>query len=80
MVWQKAIEVGLPKRMIEEASANEQSLIDQSKRVIVGVNKYKLGKEAETQVLEIDKVKVRNEQIAQLQRIRATRDNDANIK
>ncbi|WP_367890283.1 hypothetical protein [Hafnia paralvei] len=44
------------------------------------MNKYKLGKEAETQVLEIDKVKVRNEQIAQLQRIRATRDNDANIK
>ena len=66
--------------MIEEASANEQSLIDQSKRVIVGENKYNLGKEAETQVLEIDKVKVRNEQIAQLQRIRATRDNDANIK
>lgn len=73
----KAIEVGLPKRMIEEASANEQSLIDQGKRVIVGVNKYKLDKEAETQVLEIDNIKVRNEQIAQLQRIRATRDNDA---
>lgn len=28
--------------MIEEASAREQSLIDQGKRVIVGVNKYKL--------------------------------------
>ena len=38
----KAIEAGLPKRMIEEASAREQSLIDQGKRVIVGVNKYKL--------------------------------------
>ncbi len=40
----KAIEAGLPKRMIEEASAREQSLIDQGKRVIVGVNKYKLEK------------------------------------
>ncbi|AHM74248.1 methylmalonyl-CoA mutase [Yersinia hibernica] len=73
----KAIEVGLPKRMIEEASAGEQALIDQGKRVIVGVNKYKLEKEADTQVLEIDNVKVRNEQIAQLNDIRARRDNDA---
>ncbi|MFA3761266.1 methylmalonyl-CoA mutase [Yersinia sp. 2466 StPb PI] len=73
----KAIEVGLPKRMIEEASASQQSLIDQGKRVIVGVNKYKLETEAETQVLDIDNVKVRNEQIAQLKRIRAERDNSA---
>ncbi|MDN0124622.1 methylmalonyl-CoA mutase [Yersinia aleksiciae] len=73
----KAIEVGLPKRMIEEASADQQSLIDQGKRVIVGVNKYKLAQEAETEVLEIDNVKVRNEQIALLKRIRAERDNDA---
>ncbi|SUX70390.1 Methylmalonyl-CoA mutase [Citrobacter freundii] len=47
----KAIEAGLPKRMIEEASAREQSLIDQGKRVIVGVNKYKLDKEDDTSVL-----------------------------
>ncbi|WP_145493035.1 methylmalonyl-CoA mutase [Yersinia aleksiciae] len=73
----KAIEVGLPKRMIEEASADQQSLIDQGKRIIVGVNKYKLAQEAETEVLEIDNVKVRNEQIALLKRIRAERDNDA---
>ncbi|EEV9404277.1 methylmalonyl-CoA mutase [Escherichia coli] len=68
----KAIEAGLPKRMIEEASAREQSLIDQGKRVIVGVNKYKLDHEDETDVLEIDNVMVRNEQIASLERIRAT--------
>ncbi len=68
----KAIEAGLPKRMIEEASAREQALIDQGKRVIVGVNKYKLDHEDETDVLEIDNVMVRNEQIASLERIRAT--------
>ncbi|HBD1145122.1 methylmalonyl-CoA mutase [Escherichia coli] len=68
----KAIEAGLPKRMIEEASAREQSLIDQGKRVIVGVNKYKLDHEDETDVLEIDNVMVRNEQIASLEHIRAT--------
>ncbi|OWF78929.1 methylmalonyl-CoA mutase [Yersinia rohdei] len=73
----KAIEVGLPKRMIEEASAGEQSLIDQGKRVIVGVNKYQLAQEADTPVLEIDNIKVRNEQIAQLTQMRATRDNKA---
>ncbi|MCL6746800.1 methylmalonyl-CoA mutase [Kosakonia sp. R1.Fl] len=73
----KAIESGLPKRMIEEASAREQSLIDQGKRTIVGVNKYKLDKEAVTPILEIDNVKVRNEQIAALEQIRATRDSAA---
>lgn len=54
-----------------------EALIDQGKRVIVGVNKYKLDHEDETDVLEIDNVMVRNEQIASLERIRATRDDAA---
>lgn len=54
-----------------------ESLTDQGKRVIVGVNKYKLDHEDETDVLEIDNVMVRNEQIASLERIRATRDDAA---
>ncbi|HDL7480321.1 TPA: methylmalonyl-CoA mutase [Yersinia enterocolitica] len=73
----KAIETGLPKRMIEEASAREQSLIDQGKRVIVGVNKYKLDKEDITDVLEIDNIKVRDGQVEILKRIRSERDSDA---
>lgn len=73
----KAIEAGLPKRMIEEASARQQSLIDQGKRVIVGVNKYKLNHEDATSVLEIDNVKVRQEQVERLRQIRATRDEAA---
>ncbi|WP_213991774.1 methylmalonyl-CoA mutase [Sodalis sp. dw_96] len=73
----KAIEAGLPKRMIEEASARQQSLIDQGKRVIVGVNKYKLAKEDATDVLEIDNVKVRQEQVERLRQIRAGRDSAA---
>lgn len=73
----KAIEVGLPKRMIEEASAETQALIDQGKRVIVGMNKYKLNTETETPTLEIDNVKVRDEQISKLKQIRIERDNDA---
>lgn len=43
------------------------------------MNKYKLDKEDATSVLEIDNVKVRNEQIASLQHIRATRD-DITVK
>ncbi|WP_413722467.1 methylmalonyl-CoA mutase [Sodalis sp. RH24] len=73
----KAIEAGLPKRMIEEASARQQSLIDQGKRVIVGVNKYKLAQEDATSVLEIDNVKVRQEQVERLRQIRAARDGAA---
>lgn len=70
----KAIEAGLPKQMIEEASAREQALIDQGQRVIVGVNQYKLEQEDETAVFEIDDLKVHNEQLAALKRVRATRD------
>jgi len=50
----RAIELGIPKRMIEEAAAETQSLIDQGKRVIVGVNKYTLQKEEAVNVFEID--------------------------
>lgn len=71
----KAIEIGLPKRMIEEAAAQTQSLIDQGKRVIVGVNKYKLKVESDFNVLEIDNQVVRDEQIANLKKIKASRDN-----
>jgi len=73
----QAIEQGLPKRMIEEAAAETQSLIDQGKRVIVGVNKYKLAKEDSINVLEIDNQAVREGQIALLKKIRETRDTKA---
>jgi methylmalonyl-CoA mutase len=72
----KAIEAGIPKRLIEENSARTQALIDEGQRVIVGVNKYKLDKEADTKVLAIDD-SVRVEQIASLKRIRETRDDGA---
>ena len=65
----RAIELGIPKRMIEEAAAETQSLIDQGKRVIVGVNKYKLQKEEAVNVLEIDNQAVLEEQIASLHKL-----------
>ena len=69
----RAIELGIPKRMIEEAAAETQSLIDQGKRVIVGVNKYTLQKEEGVNVLEIDNQAVLEEQIASLHKLKLTR-------
>ncbi len=73
----KAIEAGIPQRYIEESSARRQARIDRGDEVIVGVNKYRLDKEDELDILEIDNTAVREAQIARLQQIRNSRDNDA---
>ena len=75
----KAIEAGLPKLRIEESATNKQARIDRGEDVIVGVNKYRLaeGMEEEIEVLSIDNARVRDEQIQQLNTIKATRDKDA---
>ena len=75
----KAIKLGIPKRMIEEAAAETQALIDQGKRIIVGVNKYKLQDEEVVDVMEVDNKAVRAEQIASLHNIRLTR-NSAEVE
>ncbi|MCD6224176.1 MAG: methylmalonyl-CoA mutase, partial [Deltaproteobacteria bacterium] len=68
----KAIESGMPKMRIEESAARKQARIDMGKDVIVGVNKYKLEKEAALDVLEVSNT-VREEQIAMLEKIKAKR-------
>lgn len=70
----KAIEQGEPKLRIEESAARKQARIDRGEDVIVGVNKYVLEKEDEIDVLEIDNTAVREQQIARLKEIRASRD------
>ena len=69
----KAIETGMPKLRIEEAAARRQARIDQGLDVIVGVNKYQIKEEVNLEVLEVP-AGVRDEQIARLKEIRATRD------
>jgi methylmalonyl-CoA mutase len=71
----KAINTGLPKMRIEEAAARRQAQIDSGREVIVGVNKYKLEKEDDLDILEVDNTAVREEQVAQLKKLRAERDN-----
>ncbi|ODT76843.1 MAG: methylmalonyl-CoA mutase [Pelagibacterium sp. SCN 64-44] len=68
------VQSGGPKLAIEEAAALRQARVDKGEDVIVGVNRYRLDSEETIEVREIDNAKVRAEQIAQLQRIRATRD------
>lgn len=70
----KAIESGIPKMRIEEAAARTQARIDSGSQTIVGVNKYRLEKEAPIDILEIDNTAVRDEQIETLNKIRARRD------
>ncbi|MBB6096960.1 methylmalonyl-CoA mutase [Deinobacterium chartae] len=70
----KAVESGIPKLRIEESAARKQARIDRGEDVIVGVNRYRLEQETPVEVLEIDNTRVREQQIARLERIRATRD------
>ena len=76
----KAIESGIPKLRIEEAAARKQAQIDSGKNVIVGVNRFQPEREHfEFDILEVDNTRVRNGQIASLQRVRASR-NEAAVK
>lgn len=71
----KAIETGIPKLRIEEAAARKQARIDSGNDTIVGINKYRLEKEDPIEILDVDNVKVREQQIARLKTLRANRDN-----
>jgi methylmalonyl-CoA mutase len=73
----KAVASGMPKLRIEEAAATRQAMIDRGDEVIVGVNKYRLEKEDEIDILDVDNVAVREAQVARLTQIRETRDETA---
>lgn len=73
----EAIETGIPKMRIEEASARKQARIDSGKDVIVGVNRFRLDKEAPLDILDIDNTAVRIAQIKRLEQMKKDRDNTA---
>ena len=70
----KAVDSGWAKLKIEAAAAEKQARIDSGKDVIVGVNKYKLDQHDDLDIRDIDNVMVREQQIARLKKIRASRD------
>ena len=74
----QAIGDGIPKLRIEEAAARTQARIDSGAQTVIGVNKYQLatgdGTDHEIEVLKVENSRVRAEQIAKLEQLRADRD------
>ena len=73
----KAVESGMPKMRIEQASALRQARIDRGDEVIVGVNKYQLEEEPAVDIRDIDNTAVREAQIRRINEVRAGRDEGA---
>jgi len=73
----KAVAAGWPKAMIETAAAARQARVDRGDDVIVGVNKYRLASEDLLETLEVDNAKVREGQIARINKMKAQRDEAA---
>jgi len=70
----KAVNEGLPKRLIEEAATRRQAAVDKGDEVIVGVNKYRLETEEELEILAIDNAAVRAAQVRRIEETRRRRD------
>jgi methylmalonyl-CoA mutase len=70
----RAVEAGMPKLQIEAAAARRQARIDRAEEVVVGVNRYPSEEQGEVEAREIDDTSVREQQIAQLQQVRQSRD------
>jgi methylmalonyl-CoA mutase len=72
----KAIETGIPKLRIEEASAKKQARIDSNQDIIVGVNKFRLKKEDPLHILDVDNQMVRKQQLSQLEALKSKRNQE----
>jgi methylmalonyl-CoA mutase len=70
----QAISDGIPKLRIEEAAARTQARIDSGQQPVVGVNKYQVDEDHAIEVLKVENSRVRAEQLAKLQQLRADRD------
>jgi len=70
----RAIETGLPKMRIEEASARTQARIDAGRQVIVGLNRFHVGEEPRIVIRQVDNFAVRAAQIRRLEELRSERD------
>jgi methylmalonyl-CoA mutase len=70
----QAIDDGIPKLRIEEAAARTQARIDSGAQTVIGINKYQVDEDQEIEVLKVENSRVRAEQIAKLEQLRAERD------
>ena len=70
----RAVDSGWAKLKIEASAAEKQARIDAGRDVIVGVNKYRRDEQDAIEIRDIDNHAVREQQIARLAALRATRD------
>ena len=70
----RAVESGMPKMRIEEASALRQARVDRGEDIIVGVNKYQAAEEPTIDILDIDNTAVREGQVKRIKQVRDNRD------
>ena len=70
----KAIETGVPKMRIEEASARKQARLDSGQDILVGVNKFQTREASDIEILEVDNTAVRMAQIQRLNKLKSQRD------
>ena len=70
----KAIEAGIPKMRIEEASAKTQARIDSNAQTVIGVNKFIPDFDEDIPMLSVDNTKVRNAQLDRLKKLKDNRD------
>ena len=73
----QAIGEGIPKLRIEEAAARTQARIDSGAQTVIGINKYQVDSDQEVEVLKVENSRVRAEQLAKLEQLRADRDETA---
>ncbi|MCV7179922.1 methylmalonyl-CoA mutase [Mycolicibacterium sphagni] len=73
----QAIGEGIPKLRIEEAAARTQARIDSGAQPLIGVNKYQVTEDQDIEVLKVENSRVRAEQLAKLEKLRADRDEAA---
>ena len=73
----QAISEGIPKLRIEEAAARTQARIDSGHQTVIGLNKYQVVEDQEVEVLKVENSRVRAEQLAKLEKLRAERDSHA---
>ncbi len=69
----KALEAGIAKLRIEESAARTQSLIDSGAQTVVGINRYRTHDKDDIPLLKVDNEKVRNGQIARLEKLKKDR-------
>ena len=73
----QAIDAGIPKLRIEEAAARTQARIDSGAQPVIGINKYQVAEDHEIEVYKVENSRVRSEQLAKLDQLRADRDDSA---